>query len=112
MNLFFPLDMDLQNLEEIETRHKNLKIIYEGPEIDIYCQRYIELKSILADIQIIGSKYNLQELVSADGLRSFFEKLKTKPKDPDVLLNHEWNLRGINNFHDWFCALAGVLRGE
>jgi hypothetical protein len=99
-------------LKEVETRNDNLQIIYQEPVIEICYQRYAEMLDLLGSKQIFGTKYNLQELIVADGLKSFFEKLKTKPQNVDILLNHEWNLRGINNFHDWFSALAGVLRGE
>lgn len=106
--MLLPLDIDMQTLALLHESGKDtesfLKEMYNGG-VD-YSQKYERLNKIV----IKAEDVSLDNFCRRAEVRLFFSKL-SKHADAKSLLHHNWQLKGIKSFHDWYCGLVNILRG-
>lgn len=114
LHLFLPLDIDMQALEmlEEEKRKNYLEEMYKDG-ID-YAQKFGILQSKIKELSKIKGIDDAQLNTLVTAAQSFFQnliKIIKNETNPAMLLKNSWKGKDINSFHDWYCALAGCLRG-
>ena len=108
ITMLLPLDIDMQALALLHESGGDtegfLKEMY-GDGVD-YFRKYEQLDKIV----IKAEDASLDNLCRRAEVRLFFSKL-SKRADAESLLCHDWHIKEINSFHNWYCALVNTLRG-